>query len=67
MIVKETLDINFIIQSTIVGVIILAACIWIIWKIVKKQKDNSGSCHGCGLADTCNKRNKNDGKNSDLQ
>ena len=44
-------------QYTLVGIILLAACAWIIWKIAKGNKKSGNSCCGCGLAETCEKRN----------
>lgn len=45
-----------VIQYSVVGVILLAACLWILWKIIKKQKNRSDSCCGCSLADNCSKK-----------
>lgn len=54
---------DMIIQYSIVGVILLAVCAWIIWKLFRKRsKEESGSCCGCGLAETC-KRKKSYGNN----
>lgn len=66
---------DFIIQSSLVGLVLLGACIWIIWKLFKKNK-NAGthSCCGCSQSDTCEKikllhlkENKNHGNLKDLQ
>lgn len=42
---------NYIIQYTIVCVLILGAIVWIAIKASRKNK--KGVCHGCSLADTC--------------
>ncbi|MCH5227585.1 MAG: FeoB-associated Cys-rich membrane protein [Muribaculaceae bacterium] len=47
---------DIIIQYSIVGLIILAACLWIMWKLLKKRKEGISSCCGCTLSDTCNKK-----------
>lgn len=49
---------NIIIQYSIVGLILLAVCAWMVWKIVRlSRKDTPGSsCCGCGLADSCKKK-----------
>ena len=47
---------GLIIQYSIVGVILLALCIWMIWKAVRKKNKPSGGCCGCAIADTCKKR-----------
>ena len=54
---SQELSIDLIIQYSIVGLILLAACGWIIWKLFRKQKKGSvSSCCGCSLSDTCNKK-----------
>ena len=66
---SNVIDYNLLIQYSIVGVILLGICVWIIWKISKKNKKNSNPCCGCGLAESCNKiKNKNlknNGNNKD--
>lgn len=47
------MDTNIIIQYTIVGVIILAAVIWIAMKAFKKNRNKNSSCCGCALSDNC--------------
>lgn len=49
---------NLIAQYIIVGIILLAASAWIIWKLIKLRKKGVKSCCGCALADACEK-NKN--------
>ncbi|MCH5228912.1 MAG: FeoB-associated Cys-rich membrane protein [Muribaculaceae bacterium] len=48
---------SLVIQYSVVGLILLAAFVWIGWKAFKKNKKNSrGSCCGCALADSCKKK-----------
>lgn len=49
---------DMVIQYSIVGLILLAVCFWLIWKLHRKskQKDRGGCC-GCSLSETCNKKN----------
>lgn len=55
---------NIIIQYSIIALVLLAACGWIIWKLFKRnQEGSSGSCCGCSLSKTCE---KNKLKNSDI-
>lgn len=50
---------DMVIQYSIVGLVLLAAFSWILWKLIKKEKKkSSGSCCGCALADSCNKKQK---------
>ena len=49
---------GLIIQYSIVGVILLVACIWIVWKSVRKKRKSSSSCCGCSLSDSCNKKQR---------
>lgn len=49
---------DMIIQYSVVGLVLLAACGWILWKIFRKGKKNNNSCCGCALSDTCNKKTK---------
>lgn len=46
---------NLIIQYTLVGICLLAACVWIVVKVSKRNKNQSG-CFGCSLSETCGKR-----------
>ena len=56
---------DMVIQYSIVGVILLAALGWILWKTFSKNKKNaSGSCCGCAIADTCKKIQKPDHGNA---
>lgn len=48
---------DMIIQYSIVGLILLAACLWIVWKLVRKHKSNQGCC-GCAISDSCKKAKK---------
>lgn len=59
---------DLIIQYSLVGFALLGAFGWILWKLFKKNKNQeSGSCCGCGLADTCNKKNHGNHKNLQQQ
>ena len=49
------MDANAIIQYSLVGLVLLAACIWIGVKTFKKNKSLSGGCCGCKLQDECGK------------
>lgn len=48
---------NLIIQYSIVGILLLGACIWILWKVFSHGKKSKDPCCGCGLADNCKKKN----------
>ena len=50
---------DLIIQYSVVGLVLLAACGWIIYKLFKKNKEKSNSCCGCSIADSCSKKQKN--------
>lgn len=70
MILLEAYNANMIIQYSIVGIVLLVACGWIIWKIFRKQKKNNSPCCGCSLSESCDKKKikeKYHGKNTDLQ
>lgn len=49
---------NLTIQYCIVGLVLLAAVVWIVWKLVSMRKQGNISCSGCALADTCCNKNK---------
>ena len=57
-------SIEFVIQYTIVGAILIVACLWIVLKIFRKKKNKkgSGSCCGCTLADSCKKAQLTDNR-----
>lgn len=57
MLISATYSADFIIQYSIVGLIILVACGWAFFKMYKRQKKNSGPCCGCSIADSCAKKN----------
>ena len=49
---------GLIIQYSIVGLILLVTLGWMLWKMFHKNKDiSSGGCSGCGIADSCKKKN----------
>lgn len=47
---------DMIIQYSIVGIILLAAFGWILWKMLRKQKKMNNSCCGCAISETCQKK-----------
>ena len=53
---NENLTADLIIQYSIVGLILLAALGWILWKLLRKQKNSKGPCCGCALSDSCKKK-----------
>lgn len=46
---------NLIVQYTLVGMILLAASVWIVWKLIKIKRQGPKSCCGCSLSQTCGK------------
>lgn len=57
--IQAGLSPDMIIQYSIVGLILLAACVWIIYKVAKnRKKGDSNSCCGCALSDSCSKKQK---------
>lgn len=59
---------DLVIQYSIVGLILLLALGWIIWKSLNKRKKGAGSaCCGCAIADSCKKvQNKDHGDTKNL-
>lgn len=51
---------NTIIQYALVGIILAAIIIWIVWKMIKLRKKGAtlNSCCGCAIADSCRKPEK---------
>lgn len=50
------MDLNLIIQYVVVGVILLAALIYVFFSLLRRKKrKDCGGCFGCGLADECGK------------
>lgn len=50
---------NLIIQYCIVGGILAAAVVWVIWKAVKRRKSGEPpSCCGCALSDACSRKDR---------
>ena len=60
---------DLVIQYSIIGLILLAALGWILWKILRKDRNKDlGSCCGCTIADTCKKvQRKDHGNNKNIQ
>lgn len=58
MINMETTHIttNLLIQYILVGAILLATTVWIIWKLIKIKKNGPKSCCGCSLSESCGKK-----------
>lgn len=50
---------NYIIQYTLVGIIVALACIWILVKVFRKKSNRNSGCHsgccGCSIKDRCDK------------
>ncbi|MDE5712559.1 MAG: FeoB-associated Cys-rich membrane protein [Muribaculaceae bacterium] len=46
---------NLIIQYSLVGMILLAASVWIVWQLIKIRRRGPKSCCGCSLSQTCKK------------
>lgn len=51
------MDRNLAIQYTAVGLIIIAALIWLVIKFIKRKK-GKGACCGCVLSEKCTSYNK---------
>ena len=50
---------NLALQYTLVGILILGACVWILVKAFRKNKKRKSSgCCGCALQEACNKNKK---------
>ncbi len=48
---------NEVVQYIMLGVVLFAAAVYIIIKLVKlRRKGRLDSCCGCALSDTCNKK-----------
>ena len=66
---KTDISSNMIIQYSIVGLVLLAASIWILWKIFRNKDNKNKSCCGCSLADSCQNKQikkKYHGENKNL-
>lgn len=61
----QGLTVDLIIQYSIVGIILLGAFAWMVWKIVGMNKKNKsgGGCCGCSFADSCKKKEIKNYKN----
>lgn len=59
---------NLIWQYTLVGIILLGVCVWIVIKVSGPRKNNRDHCAGCGLYDACEKKKIkiNHGNHKDL-
>lgn len=47
---------NLTLQYSIVGVIVIAAIIWIVASIVKMREKKNSGCYGCSMHDICSKK-----------
>lgn len=56
MISDSVMSANEIVQYSIVGVILLVVCLWLIMKVTRKNNKNSGGCCGCAIAEKCKKK-----------
>lgn len=54
-------DTNLTLQYTLVGICILGAIIWIMWKFFRKEKKTG--CQGCSLAENCSRSDLKHRKN----
>lgn len=52
------MDTNLLIQYTIVGVLLLGVCVWIIIKVTRNVRGKATSCCGCALREACNHKQK---------
>lgn len=59
------MDRNLLIQYIVTGILVLAALIWIIVKLVKMAKGKESGCPGCALSDRCTKPEKSQKRNKD--
>ena len=51
------MDANYILQYTLVGLILLAVCVLIVVKTIRKSsRKGSGGCCGCSLNESCQKK-----------
>lgn len=55
------------IQYTIVGLIIIVACVWVLVKTFGKSKKSSSGCHdkgcsGCAISEACTSAKKSNQK-----
>ena len=58
MILVKEFTPDMVIQYSLVGLALLSAFGWIIYKMIKKSRsESSGGCCGCSLADACKKKN----------
>ena len=53
---QENMTTEMVIQYSIVGLVLLAAFGWILWKLLRKNKKQSSSCCGCSLSENCKKK-----------
>lgn len=49
------MDKNYVIQLSVVGIIVLLAIIWIIIRVIKKNPAKESGCGGCALVENCKK------------
>lgn len=47
---------NLLIQYILVGAILLAISVWIVWKLIKIKRQGPKSCCGCSLSESCGKK-----------
>lgn len=55
------IDHNLALQSTAVWIILLAAVLYLVVKVVRRRKNRSSGCEGCALADSCYKKGSKKG------
>lgn len=52
----QELSTNLIIQYILVGLIMLGAVAWMIWKLISARKYGAKTCCGCSLSNACSKK-----------
>lgn len=52
------METNTLIQYTIAGVIVALAILWVLWKVIRKNKSGNSACYGCALSEACTKPRK---------
>lgn len=52
---------NYAVQTTIVGAIILLAIVYLVYKATRKRNRNEGGCAGCRMSGRCEKEDRNEG------
>lgn len=49
---------NLILQYIVVGAILVAVAVWVVCRLIRlKKQGKPDACCGCGLSESCNKKN----------